>query len=50
MTDGDELSDLSSLKEKKIDKGHAINRVLLHPGSSSQRMVNKRACLMFVAL
>ena len=32
MTDGDELSDLSSLKEKKIDKGHAINRVLLHPG------------------
>jgi len=50
MTDGDELSDLSSLKEKKIDKGHAINRVLLHPGSSSQRMVNKRACLTFVAL
>ena len=32
MTDGVELADLSALKERKIDKGHAINRVLLHAG------------------
>ena len=32
MTDGVELADLSALKECKIDKGHAINRVLLHAG------------------
>ena len=32
MTDGVELADLSALKERKIDKGHASNRVLLHAG------------------
>ena len=32
MTDGVELADLSALKERKIDKGYAINRVLLHAG------------------
>ena len=32
MSDGAELADLSALKERKIDKGHAINRVLLHAG------------------
>ena len=32
MTDGVELSDLSALKERKISKWHAINRVLLHAG------------------
>ena len=32
MTDGEELSDLSALKERKVDTGLAINRVLLHAG------------------
>ena len=31
-TDGEELSGLSALKEQKVDKGLAINRVLLHAG------------------
>ena len=30
MTHGDELTDLSALKERKVNKGLAINRVLLH--------------------
>ena len=51
MTDGEELSDLSALKERKIDKGHAISRVLLHPGEYfTQHMRSKRACSTFVAL
>ena len=32
MTDGEELADLSALKERKVTKGLAINRVLLHAG------------------
>ena len=32
MTDDVELADLRALKERKIDKGHAANRVLLHAG------------------
>jgi len=32
MTDGVELADLGALKERKIDEGHAISRVLLHAG------------------
>ena len=32
MTDRVELADLSALKERKIDKGHAAKRVLLHAG------------------
>ena len=32
MTDGEELSDLSALKERKVDEGLAISRVLLHAG------------------
>ena len=32
MTDGVELADLSALKERKTDKGGAINRLLLHAG------------------
>ena len=30
MTDGDELADLNALKERKVTKGLAINRVLVH--------------------
>ena len=30
MADGDELADLSPLKERKVNKGLAINRVLVH--------------------
>ena len=30
MADGDELTDLRTLKERKVNKGFAINRVLLH--------------------
>ena len=30
MADGDELADLSTLKERKVNKGFAINRVLVH--------------------
>ena len=32
MTDGEEVADLSALKERKVDKGLAISRVLLHAG------------------
>ena len=32
MTDDVELADLRALKERKIDKGRAANRVLLHAG------------------
>ena len=32
MTDGEDLSDLSALKERTVGKGLAINRVLLHAG------------------
>ena len=32
MTDGEELAALSALKERKVTKGLAINRVLLHAG------------------
>ena len=32
MSDGDEVTDLRVLKEKKIKKGFAINRVLVHLG------------------
>ena len=32
MTDGDESTDLSTLKERKVNKGFAINRVLVHSG------------------
>ena len=50
MTDGVELADLSALTERKIDKGHAINRVLLHAGSTSQPMRSNRACSTSMAL
>ena len=30
MTDGDGLTDLNTLKERKVNKGFAINRVLVH--------------------
>ena len=51
MTDGEELSDLSALKERKIDKGHAILTVCSSTrGSTSQPMRSKRACSTFVAL
>ena len=30
MADGDELADLSTLKERKVNKGFAINRALVH--------------------
>ena len=30
MADGDELTDLSTLKERKVNKGFAINRVSMH--------------------
>ena len=52
MTDGAELADLGSLKERKIDKGHAINRVLIHPGehftayAEQVRMFDARDALM----
>ena len=32
MTDGDEATDLRTLKERKVNKGFAINRVLVHSG------------------
>ena len=32
MTDGDEAMDLHTLKERKVNKGFAINRVLVHSG------------------
>ena len=32
MTDGDEATDLSTLKERKVNKGFTINRVLVHSG------------------
>ena len=32
MTDGDEATDLSTLKERKVNKGFPINRVLVHSG------------------
>ena len=48
MTDGDELADLSALKERKVIKGLAINRVLLHAAEYSTAYVpNKPGCLTF---
>ena len=32
LTDGDEATDLSTLKERKVNKGFAINGVLVHSG------------------
>ena len=32
MTEDVELADLRALKDRKIDKVHALNRVLLHAG------------------
>ena len=32
MIDEDELADLTALKELKVDKGRAVNRVLQHAG------------------
>ena len=32
MTDGDQSTDLNTLKEWKVNKGFAINRVLVHSG------------------
>ena len=52
MTDGEELSDLSALKERKVDKGLAINRVLLHAGeyftayAEQARMIDVRDALV----
>ena len=52
MTDGVELADLSALKERKIDKGHAANRVLLHAGeyftayAEQARMFDVRGALV----
>ena len=52
MTDGEELSDLSTLKERKVDKGLAINRVLLHAGeyftayAEQARMFDVRVALV----
>ena len=51
-TDGVELADLVALKERKIDKGHAANRVLLHAGeyftayAEQARMFDVRGALV----
>ena len=52
MTDDVELADLRALKERKIDKGHATNRVLLHAGeyftafAEQARMFDVRGALV----
>ena len=52
MTDGDEATDLSTLKERKVNKGFAINRVLVHGGeyftayAEQARMYDVRGALV----
>ena len=52
MTDGEELADLSALKQRKVDKGLAISRVLLHAGeyfaeyAEQARMFDVRGALV----
>ena len=52
MTDGVELADLGALKERKIDNGHTISRVLLHAGeyftayAEQTRMFDVRGALV----
>ena len=44
MTDGDEATDLHALKERKVNKGFAINRVLVHSGEYFVAYPNEPEC------
>ena len=52
MTDGDEATNLSTLKERKVNKGFVINRVLVHSGeyftayAEQARMFDVRGALV----